>query len=139
MQLTLVTARYAAFARAHPTLHGRPLVPVRTSIGLPKFIPVARHWPRCSELVPWSLLDLDDHGEFEAKYRARLDAHGLETIRERLTGIWRWHGERPLALLCFEPAGQFCHRRIFAAWWHEQTGEVIDELAPAIESATRLF
>jgi hypothetical protein len=55
-----------------------------------------------------------------------------------LIAIWRWHGERPLALLCFEDvhAGQLCHRRMFAAWWHEQTGELLPEYeSPARKAA----
>jgi len=139
MQPTLVTSRYADFSRARPALGGQILTPVRISVGLPKFAPQAAAWPRCSLLVPWNLLGITDWNQFETEYRRRLDKHGPETIAESLTAIWRQHGENPLALCCFEPAGEFCHRRIFAAWWLEQTGQAIDELEPAIEPAPRLF
>jgi hypothetical protein len=36
-------------------------------------------------------------------------------------------------LLCYEDvlAGDWCHRKVFAEWWQEQTGQVVEELRPA--------
>jgi hypothetical protein len=128
LDFRIVTARY--HDRIEIVAQG--FTPVRTSVGSPKFVgPAATAWPRCAPIVPFNLLDVD-FPEFERRYKARLDRHGPEAIREQLTAIWRRHGERPLALLCFEDLtkGQRCHRRLFAAWWHEQTGDGIPELEP---------
>jgi hypothetical protein len=35
---------------------------------------------------------------------------------------------RGLCLLCFEPVGQFCHRRVFADWFEQQDGQPVLEL-----------
>ena len=40
------------------------------------------------------------------------------------------HGKE-LVLLCYEDVrvpGDWCHRTVFAEWWAEQTGELIEEL-----------
>jgi hypothetical protein len=128
----VVTTRYHAFHRgAQPALDGQLLVPVRTSAGNPRFIPGAGQWPRCNEIVPWNLLRIEDRGEFTARYRGRLETHGAVAIGVRLREIHEQHDGRPLALLCYEDLtqpGLYCHRRLFADWWHEQTGEVIPEL-----------
>jgi hypothetical protein len=44
-------------------------------------------------------------------------------------------------LLCFEDLtkpGLWCHRRPFANWWLENTGEVVPELEPDVRQ-NRLF
>jgi hypothetical protein len=41
------------------------------------------------------------------------------------------HGSEGVVLLCFEDLtkpGEWCHRRSFAAWWDEKTGQKVDEL-----------
>ena len=46
-----------------------------------------------------------------------------------------------LVLLCFEDLtqpGLKCHRRLFATWWHENTGEAVPELEPDVRQ-DRLF
>ena len=38
---------------------------------------------------------------------------------------------KELVLLCYEDVrvpGDWCHRTVFAEWWAEQTGELIEEL-----------
>jgi hypothetical protein len=125
-----VTARYAAFGRGQVLrlTDGSELQPVRTSMGNPRFLPQSAEWPRAELLVPWGLRQYE-RAEFQAKYRARLDKHGVDKIRRVLRAIWHQHGERPLALLCFEDLarGDWCHRRMFVAWWLEQTGEELHE------------
>ncbi|MDR2170525.1 MAG: hypothetical protein LBP59_10320 [Planctomycetaceae bacterium] len=39
---------------------------------------------------------------------------------------------KPVVLLCYEDVskvGQWCHRRMFAEWWENKTGEIIEELS----------
>jgi hypothetical protein len=69
--------------------------------------------------------------DFIPAYRAQLDAVGVAAIRKDLAKITsKAPGKEPV-LLCFEDIRkpeQWCHRRVFADWWAEQTGEVVDEL-----------
>jgi hypothetical protein len=126
----IVTARYHAFHKGgQPTLDGAELVPVRTSAGTPRFIEGAHEWPRCNEIVPWNPLKITDEAEFVQRYYARLDKHGPARIAARLREIHEQHDGRPLALLCYEDlAVSWCHRRKFADWWQQHTGQVIPEL-----------
>jgi hypothetical protein len=68
----------------------------------------------------------EDEAAFERKYRAALDAKGIEYVRARLEEALDGHEEA--ILLCHEKTGKFCHRRLFAHWWREQTGQEIPEL-----------
>jgi hypothetical protein len=102
--------------------------PVRTSQGYP--------WWRCDANDATSLLDLTpDPGyfrapvdEFTRRYVAQLDRVGVEALRQQFQLL---DDGRPLVLLCFERIAAHCHRRLFAEWWQQQTGEVIPEVGEA--------
>ena len=69
--------------------------------------------------------------EFETIYRTKLNDQGLNSIAAQLSDISEANGNRPLVLLCFEDITQenlWCHREIFAEWWHEETGRIVEEL-----------
>ena len=53
-------------------------------------------------------------------------------LRAKFEVISDRHGGRRLVILCFEDvlAGHFCHRRVWAGWWHERTGQSVPELEP---------
>jgi hypothetical protein len=74
-------------------------------------------------------------------YRDRLDDLGVEGVCDLLTMcVERGNNER-LCLLCYEDLtkpGLRCHRRLFANWWTEHTGEAVPELQPDI-CQNRLF
>lgn len=110
-----------------------PFVPVRISRGKPKWIPVAGGWPACPLLfVPgWVLGEKVEPGRAEKAYRHQLRRIGVDRITATLAPIAAEHGDLPLALVCFEKAGESkpCHRWWFERWWHEQTGQHIPELA----------
>lgn len=109
---------------------------VRVSTGAPRY---------CKHRVPGSLpllypdrewLGLEERA-YTRRYLAMLSRVGVEPIRAALASLGKDAGGRELVLLCFESLsaenlkkGQFCHRRIFARWWFEQTGEDIPELRP---------
>jgi uncharacterized protein (DUF488 family) len=101
---------------------------VGITVGKPQW-PLAYTPVYLLELAPWGLLGIDDDGEFTRRYLERLDRVGVDRIARQLDAISRDHEGRGLVLLCYEPAGEFCHRRVFARWWEEQTGEVIPELS----------
>lgn len=114
------------------------LVPVRTSLGTPRWFGWAKATPYLGELAPYGLIDQEDQDEFERLYVKRLEKAGVEKIAERLLEIHREYGGsatmgRPLALLCYEnlqKPGKWCHRTMFAAWWERETDQKVPELDP---------
>ena len=107
------------------------LVPVGITIGKPKWDAQYRNGERpvyLRELAPWGLLQVDDDEEFTSKYLERLDRIGADVLAERFAAVSDAHDRRGLALLCFERAGDPCHRRTFATWWVRQTGQPVPEL-----------
>ena len=125
--LTLRTGRWRD---AYEAAKGGPLdfVPVRISVGLPKFWPEAARFPYVSELAPVGLRHLVGH-EFEAVYRARLDAIGAGQIRARLDEVAS-DQSLPLVLCCFEDvrAGARCHRTLAGTWLEANLGVAVPEL-----------
>jgi hypothetical protein len=118
----LLTGRY----HTHRSEHG---VPIATSIGKPR-------WPlpytlehEVRDLMPWGLFGRDlAWAEFERRYRARLDRIGVARLRAQFDAIAAEHPGRPLVLLCWERSGEPCHRRVFADWWLEWTGQSAPEV-----------
>jgi hypothetical protein len=81
------------------------------------------------ELAPrWHYFH-DPPEEFARKYLEQLDRYGPSRLHEIFTGLDK--GEGPLTLLCFERnvrSAADCHRRRFADFWFERTGEYVPEL-----------
>ena len=77
--------------------------------------------------MPWGLMKIPDE-EFVPRYRARLERDGAGAIQARFDKLHELY-RRPLMLLCFEKdvAVEPCHRRAFADWWLEQTGQLVPE------------
>jgi hypothetical protein len=109
----------------------RDYVPVRISLGAPRAWAWAKGAPYISELAPYGLLKKPrlSTKQFEKGYIERLEAKGVEQISRRFAEVYAEY-LKPLALLCYEDvhAGEVCHRRMFAEWWKEQTGQSIPEL-----------
>ena len=109
---------------ASPKLKSFRGVCVGISRGVPKWkLPYS--YKRLIDLAP-SAETWNAGGNFQRCYRAQLDAFGVEAIRGMLTA--KADG-KPVALLCWEVPGAFCHRRVFAMWWKDRTGEEIAELS----------
>jgi hypothetical protein len=69
---------------------------------------------------------------FAERYRIHLDTVGVEQIREELKQLNEAAAktDREAILCCFESLkkeDQHCHRRMFADWWFEKTGETLAE------------
>jgi hypothetical protein len=131
----LVTSRYRAVHDFAKTREPRGFLPVKTSVGSPRFIAEAKAWPKAEFLAPYGLIKIEDRDEFETRYRERLDGHGVPAIAAALHAIYVGQPapRLPLALLCFEDldAGDWCHRRTFATWWTNRTGLVIEDFNTA--------
>ncbi|MFK0279892.1 hypothetical protein ACIQVL_05370 [Streptomyces sp. NPDC090499] len=124
--LTLFTNRFQAFQPPQG-------VPVRITLGAPRFkLPYSlTHSVR--ELAPRRDYLSQPEPVFTTAYRADLDQLGPESIAGRLGQIAEAEGDHRLVLLCFEDLaepGLWCHRRIFASWWKDLTGDVVRELGP---------
>jgi hypothetical protein len=124
MEARLATSSYGGWAPR------QGMAAVAISVGKPKFPLRYEIAGEIDELKPFGLLGIEDEHEFETAYRARLDRVGVERLREIFDETARDTGASTLVLCCFEKDPAECHRRQFAAFWKEQTGEEIPELAP---------
>jgi Protein of unknown function, DUF488 len=82
---------------------------------------------------------LREDKEFDKAYVAGLEKIGVERIAEALRRLSYEQGGKPLILLCYEDvhAGEDCHRRMFADWWKQQTGQEVLEPVPSIIPSKR--
>ncbi|WP_406303753.1 DUF488 domain-containing protein [Streptomyces sp. NBC_00885] len=124
--LTLFTNRYQAYQLPQG-------VPVRITLGAPRFkLPYSlTHAMR--ELAPRRDYLSWPEPEFTKAYRADLDRLGAARIAERLREIAEAETDHRLVLLCFEDLSKptlWCHRRTFASWWKDTTGDEVRELSP---------
>jgi hypothetical protein len=117
--VTLFTCSYRLWRPDHG-------VPVRTSVGPPRSFPdVLVEWPT---VYPWGIYNADlDEQTFRRKYRHQLHRKTPKVLAE-LQELREGY-DAPLVLLCFEPAGSFCHRTLLAEWISQHTGEAIPEVA----------
>ncbi|WP_369258913.1 hypothetical protein [Streptomyces sp. R35] len=126
--LTLFTNRYQQFQPAQG-------VPVRITLGSPRFKLPYTLTHSVRELAPQKAYFSKPLPEFAAAYRADLDQLGPARIAERLREIVNAEQDHRLVLLCFEDLSdpqQWCHRRIFATWWKDVTGDEVRELGPVV-------
>ena len=118
--------------RSLATLETTALAPVRITLGKPRMRLDYALAGEIRKLAPSGrLFRIEDPVEFRAAYRERLDRLGVDAVRAQLRAIVAAHGGRGAVLLCFEDVrvpGEWCHRRIFAEWWAERTGQVVAEL-----------
>ena len=87
------------------------------------------------------MLAIGDACTFDKMYRNCLDDLGVDEASALLTHCAEQANNDRLTLLCFEELtkpGPRCHRRLFAAWWEENTGYVVPELEPDVRQ-NRLF
>lgn len=115
------------------SLKGLPsfVLPVRISIGKPRFIPGADEFPAIHELMPYGILGVDDQADFTKRFRHRLHRKTPQVIQERFDHLHARYDGRPLVLLCYEDltkVDQWCHRTIFREWWRDKTGAIIHDL-----------
>ena len=94
---------------------------VAISLGLP------RGWTgrRYRALAPPRILmEIVEPEKFIPLYRARVldKLDPMQAIREM--------GGDNFIMVCFEPPGEFCHRRVVAAWLRKHTGVLIEEFMP---------
>lgn len=107
--------------------------PVGISIGHPRFRLGYKLREQCFFLAPKGyMLDMDIEA-FKRAYYGKLEDIGKDRIVSMVTKLDEKarSEDKELVLLCFEDVrveGDWCHRTIFAEWWAENVGEVIEEL-----------
>jgi hypothetical protein len=69
----------------------------------------------------------EEEEAYEREYLPQLEAAGVERINAQL-GKKVADASDTVILLCHEEPSDFCHRRLFARWWEEKTGQEIPEL-----------
>jgi hypothetical protein len=104
-------------------------VPVAITVSLPRWPLPYKLDHRVRRLAPFGLMDLDGQA-FEQRYLERLESLDLRALVEHFEAIAAAEGGRRLVLLCWEPAGQPCHRRSSARFFEQQTGQAVPELDP---------
>lgn len=130
MSLDLATSRYQAATAIEES--GR--LPVGITKGRPRWrLPydLAGNIRRLGAVGPGEFTE-KDRDRFAALYRSRMDDIGIDKVRMLLQAAAGDHDR--LVLLCYEDVhkpGEWCHRRIFAEWYEEQTGDAVPELPPA--------
>jgi len=115
---------------ANPALKSGAYTAVRISVGAPRWKLDYKIAGAIPDLMPKGLRHIKDVDTFRPLYDARLDSFGVEKIRKELKDFESL--EKPIVLLCFEDLRLgdpvWCHRKLFADWWKEKTGEIIAEL-----------
>lgn len=114
-------------------------LPVQASNGAPKYPLSYEIGFNAKPIYPrWQLVkaDLTEIG-FRDAYWRDLDRIGVVKLSTMFANIAAVSDSTDLVLLCFEEltSGQFCHRRHFAQWWLENTGEEVPEHGPTDEPA----
>ena len=136
--MDLATCRYQA---AH-LIEASGRAAVGITRGYPRFrlrYPVVAN---LRQLAPTrEMLAIGDACTFDKMYRDRLDDLGLDEVRKLLNDCAERANNEQLVTLCYEDLtrpGLRCHRRLFAAWYEEKTGEVVPELEADVRPI-RLF
>lgn len=107
--------------------------PVGISIGQPKFKLGYELREQCYSLAPKGYMLRMDIESFKKAYYEKLEGIGTEKIISMVNRLDEkaQNEGKDLVLLCYEDVrvpADWCHRTIFAEWWAEQTGELIEEL-----------
>jgi hypothetical protein len=128
----LATSRYQAADLIEAS--GRAAVGI--TLGYPRWklrYPVVAN---LRQLAPTrEMIRVDDARLFDQMYRDRLGDLGIAEARRLLRDCVERANNEHLILACYEDLtkpGLRCHRRLFANWWMERTGEIVPELEPDV-------
>jgi hypothetical protein len=113
------------------------LIPVGISRGVPRGELAKRlpyRYKRLTNLAPpselferWKAGTVSPE-EYTRIYRSYLDSLGPEEVIGQLERKSAGNEGKPLVLLCWCAPGELCHRRVWADWYLEKTGQEVPEL-----------
>lgn len=126
--MAIWTSRYS-----NKELQSDKYYPVGISIGQPRFRLGYTLREQCYSLAPKGYMLNMDLERFKTAYYEKLEGIGTDKIISMVNRLEeRAQSEgKELVLLCFEDVRvpeDWCHRTVFAEWWAENTGEIIEEL-----------
>jgi hypothetical protein len=106
------------------------LVPLATTVGNPKGRLGFELGGSVQPVAPHGAFRIEDEAEFRQVYTARLDSFGVEAIGRLFAAFADAYNAEGVVVLCFCDVNGpgFCHRRVFAEWWEEKTGQEVPEL-----------
>jgi hypothetical protein len=125
--MKIYTSRFS-----NPELNTGNYTAVRICIGAPRWTLPYTIAGEINALKPFGLFGKydEDKDGFRREYFKLLRKSGVDSIARQLAAFER-HG-KDVVLLCYEDVrkgeNDWCHRVMFAEWWQEQTGEVVEEL-----------
>jgi len=102
---------------------GRLSQAVAISRGIPRGWQGRRYLPLAP---PYNLVKMVDPERFLRLYRTQI----LDRLDARK--VLRDLGGDDFLMLCWEPPGEFCHRRVVAAWLQKELGLVVEEFNPKL-------
>lgn len=121
----IYTSRYS-----NPELKNGEYTVVGITRGAPKFPLQYRLDGNIMDIAPPGYLFNEyNRVRFTPAYFSHMDKIGVNRIAKILEG-YESKG-KPVVLCCYEDVRkphEWCHRLVFAEWWKERTGEVIEEL-----------
>lgn len=82
-------------------------------------------------IAPFGVFGISAKDVFEPLYVKRLNDLGVDRILRQMQRFADVTKKDSLVLLCFEDVTKpdaWCHRRMFADWWLQQTGEIVEEI-----------
>lgn len=126
--MAIYTSRYS-----NKELQSDKYYPVGISLGTPKFSLGYELRGHCYSLAPKGYMFNLEPEPFKEAYYKKLYNIGSEKIKDmviRFDKAAQQEGKE-LVLLCYEDIripSDWCHRSVFADWWAENTGEIIEEL-----------
>ena len=89
-------------------------------------VPLGWRGRRCTVLAPSRrLIKIMDPQTFTKLYRAEV-LDKLDPVK-----VLRDLGGDNFVMLCWEAPGEYCHRRVVAAWMRKHTGVLIEEFMPS--------
>lgn len=106
---------------------------VGISIGTPRFPLGYTIETQCYSLAPKGYMLKMDLEPFKEAYYRKLEGIGADNIVNMVMRFEKAAADqgKELVLLCYEDVRipeDWCHRTVFAQWYCEQTGEIIQEL-----------
>lgn len=112
--------------------------PVGISVGAPRFRLGYVLRDKCYSLAPRRDMLKMGIEEYKTAYFKKLEDIGTNKIIKLIDDFKKAAEEegKDLVFLCFEDIripGEWCHRTLFAEWWAEKTGELIEELSDPSE------
>lgn len=123
----LYTSRYS-----NPELRSGKYTVVGITRGKPKFPLGYELAGNIIEIAPPGYLFNEyDRARFTPQYFRHMDKTGIKRILDILASYQKRDPERDVVLCCYEDVripGEWCHRLVFAEWWNQRTGEIIEEL-----------